>query len=155
MAEKTKKRLGEILIEDGVLTKEDLQVALDHQKKEGGVIGQILVRLGLLSEDRLVAALGKQLGIPYLPLMNYSINVESIFLLEVEFLKAHMVIPFDHDDKKVFLAVSDPLDSTFIHEIEEKLHLKAQVFIAMPSEILNTLEMAFNASSKKTMKKAS
>ncbi len=156
MTEKTKKRLGEILIEDGVLSKEDLQKALDHQKKEGGVIGQVLVRLGLLTEELLIAALGKQLGIPYLPLMNYSINMETVHLMDQIFLRTHMVLPFDQDEKKIYLAVADPLDHMIESEFESKFHLKPQIFLAMPSEIINMLDMAFNSTSaKKEIKKAS
>ena len=61
MTETQKRRLGEILIEDGCLSPENLQAALQYQKKEGGMIGQILVRLGHVNEDNLIAAIGKQL----------------------------------------------------------------------------------------------
>ena len=53
MAEIIKKRLGEILIEDGILTQENLAEALSQQKKEGGLIGQILIRQGYIAEDDL------------------------------------------------------------------------------------------------------
>lgn len=154
MGEKTKKRLGEILVEDGILSKEDLQSALEHQKTEGGMIGQVLVRLGLISEEMLIAALGKQLGIPYLPLMNYSINMDTVHLMDEKFVRTHMVIPFDQDDKRIYLALSDPLDGAAVTEIEEKLHLKPQVFLATPTEIMNMLDVAFSQSSKKELKKA-
>ena len=156
MVEKTKKRLlGEILIEDGILSKDDLQKALDYQSTEGGMIGQILVRIGLLTEEALIAALGKQLCMPYLPIANYSINMETVHLLDEKFCRAHTVMVFDQDERHVFIATADPLDTTGLEEIEKKIHLKPQIFLATPMEILNMLDVAFNASSgKKELKKA-
>ncbi len=156
MIEKTKKRIGELLIEDGILSKEGLQSALEHQKTEGGMIGQVLVRLGLITEENLIAALGNQLGIPYLPLTNYSMNMEAVHLLDEKFCRQHLLLAFDQDDKRIYIAVADPLNGSAITEIEEKVKLKLQVFLSTATDILGMLDVAFHASSTKpAMKKAS
>ena len=155
MREKYKKRLGEILVEDGVITPESVTEALDHQKKEGGMIGQILIRLGYITEENLLAALGKQLNIPYIPLMNYSINSEAIKRFSDEYCRKNMVVCFDEDEKRIYLAVSDPLNVQVIDDIEKETKKRAQVFLSMPSEIHQVLDMIFNmGSSKKEIKKA-
>jgi hypothetical protein len=143
MRERSKRRLGEILIEDGVMTQENLEEALIQQKKDGGVIGQILVRLGYVTEENLIAALCKQLTIPYLPLTNYSVNTDVVRSFRYDFCKQNMVIAFDRDDKYVFVSTADPLNDIALDVIEKESGRMAQIFISTPTEILNMLELAF------------
>ncbi len=154
MIQRAKKRLGEILVESEILAPEHLDEALQHQRKEGGLIGQILIRLGYISEDDLVAALSRQLHIPYLPLANYSVNMEAVHILDEEFCRRNMAIIFDQDEKRTFMAMADPLNDTTIEEVGKRIRLKLQVFISTPTEIFNMLELAFSSNAKKAMKKA-
>ena len=155
MKERLKKRIGEILVEDGVISPEHISEALEHQKKEGGMIGQILIKLGYLSEETLLAALGKQLNIPYIPLMNYSINLDAVKRFPEEFLRKNLLLIFDEDEKRSFVAMSDPLNMMALDEIEKQTKLKLQVFISTPTEIMNVIDMAFSSgSSIKNLKKA-
>lgn len=154
MREKPKKRLGEILVESEVLSPQNLEEALVHQKKEGGLIGQILIRLGYVAEEDVAAALSRQLGIPYLMLANYSINLEAAQKFDEEFCRKNFVIVFDEAEKKVFAAVGDPLNEAALEEIEKRTGLKLQLFLSTPSEIFNMLELVFSANAKKAMKKA-
>lgn len=155
MREKYKKRLGEILVEDGIITPESVTEALDNQKKEGGMIGQILIRLGYITEENLLAALGKQLNIPYMPLMNYSINAEAVKLFPDDLCRKNMMICFDEDDKRFYLAVADPLNVQIIDDAEKQVRKRAQVFLSTPSEIHQVLDMIYSSRSlKKDMKKA-
>ncbi len=148
-----KKRLGEILIEDGILTQENLLEALNQQKKEGGLIGQILIRLGYISEDSLVAAVAAQIKMPYLPLANYSINEDSVRLLPKEFCVKNQLILFDASEKNVFIAMGDPLNETAVEEIKKKLGLIPQVFISTATEVLSMLDMLFAKTSNSDVKK--
>jgi type IV pilus assembly protein PilB len=154
MTERPKKRLGEILIEDGRLTRESLEEALNHQKKEGGLIGQILIRLGYVSEEDVVAAVGKQLKIPYLPLANYSVNMEIMQKFPEEFCRRNGVVAFDQDGQKLFVTTSDPMNDGMIEELQKKWNLKIQLFISTPTEIFNMLDLVFNTrNAKKEIKK--
>ncbi len=154
MRDKSKKRLGEILIESEVLTPENLEEALVHQKKEGGLIGQILIRLGYVAEEDVAAALSRQLEIPYIPLANYAINMDAAQKLEEDFCRRNYVVVFDEQEKKIFAAVGDPLSDSVLDEIEKRSGLNLQLFISTPTEILNMLELIFSANAKKAMKKA-
>jgi hypothetical protein len=143
MRERSKRRLGEILIEDGVLTQENLEEALIQQKKDGGVIGQILIRLGYVTEENLIAALCKQLTIPYLPLTNYAVNTEVSRAFRYDFCKQNMLVAFDRDDKYIFIATADPLNDIALDHVEKESGRTAQIFISTPTEILNMLDLAF------------
>ncbi len=154
MRERSKKRLGELLIEAGVLTKDALEQALAYQKKEGGLIGQILLSRGLITEQSLTAALAQQLKVPFLSLEVYSVNPDAMNSLEEDFCRDHHVIAFDRDEKRISLALADPLDDATIDEVEKKTSLKAQVFISTPTEVSNALDLFFSSSPKKEFKKA-
>ncbi len=152
--DKQKKRLGEILIEEGILTKENLEEALNHQKKEGGIIGQILIKLGYISEEALVGALGKQLKIPYLSLPNYSVNADAVQQFNEELCKRNIFIAFDQDDKYIYVAMGDPLNESLAAEIEKKTQKQVQMFLSTPTEILDMLNLISGVSNLKPLKQA-
>ncbi|OQA56180.1 MAG: bacteriophage N4 adsorption protein B [Candidatus Omnitrophica bacterium ADurb.Bin277] len=139
MKEKTRKKLGEILIEDGLIKPAQLSEALEHQSRQGGLIGQILIDKGFIDEDDLGSALGKQFRIPYIPLSRYSLNPETAELLEADFCNQNLAVAFDVDAKRVFLAMSNPLDQEVIQEVKKKTRRDPQIFISRISEILNAI----------------
>ncbi len=148
MSETIKKRLGEILIEDGVLSKENLDEALNQQKKEGGLIGQLLIRLGYISEEDLIAAVGRQLRVPYIALANYSVNPDSCRLLTEEFCRKNQLMAIDHNDRQIVIATGDPLNETAVDDTEKKTGLKPQVFLSTPTEIMSMLDLVFTTAAK-------
>ena len=150
-----KKRIGEILVEDGILSKESLEDALNQQKKSGGLLGQILIQMGYVSEEELTAAIGKQLKVPYLPLPNYSINANAAHKFGEDFCRRNLLMAFDHDEKNIYVSAVCPIEDTIISEIEKISGLKAQIFMSMPSEILSMLDLMFRSNYlRKETKKA-
>lgn len=141
-------------MDDGLLTRENLQEALEHQKNQGGLIGQIFIQLGYVSEEGLVAALGRQLKIPYIPLAQYAVNMEAARMVDEAFCRKHNLIIYDADDVKVSLAVSDPLNDSYLKELQGKVSLRPNVFISTPTEITELLDLAF-AKEREDNKKAS
>lgn len=152
MVERQKKRIGEILIEEGILSKENVEEALAQQKQQGGLIGQILLRMGYLTEDQLVSVLCKQLDVPFMPLASYSVDLEAARRLDETFCRRYLLLAFDQDDRHIFLAVADPLHDSAIAEVEKKTGLKPQVFAAIPTDISRTLDLAFNTTGPKNKK---
>lgn len=141
--------IGEILLEDGVLSSENLQEALDYQKKHGGLIGQVLISLGYISEEKLVAAICRQLQVPYLPLLNYSIDMDVVKKFEEDVCRRHMFIAIDEDEKRIFVAISDPLNSYAIEEIEKQTKNQIQLFVSTTHEIVQMLDLAFSTGKTK------
>ncbi|MBI3306210.1 MAG: hypothetical protein HYZ84_00180 [Candidatus Omnitrophica bacterium] len=143
-----------MLIEDGILSREHLQEALDYQKVHGGLIGQILIAHGYIREENLVAALGRQLNIPYLPIAQYSINPESAALMDPNFCRKNLLYLFDHDERHVFVAMADPLNNFAVEEVENQLKRKAQVFLSTQTEIFTVLDSHAAQTYKNEIKKA-
>ena len=153
MEEKPRKRIGELLIEDGALSREQLNEALEVQKKHGGLIGQILISHGYITEENLTAALGRQLDIPYLSVAHYALNLDAVGLMHDDFCRRNFLLIFDQDDHRVFVAIADPLNHIALQEIEKQVKKQQQIFISTPTEIITALDkIAIGA--KKEMKKA-
>lgn len=154
MKPKQRKRLGEILIEDGVITQETLEESLEWQRNNGGLIGQILIQLGYVTEEQIVAVLGRQLRIPYMPLANYGVNMDAVHLLDESVCRKNVLVVFDYDARHIFIALSDPLNSLAVEELRQRTKLKPQVFISSPTEIVNMLDLAFSQRHAGAQKKA-
>lgn len=111
------RRLGEYLIEQGVLSPRQLQEALRSQRIFGGSLGTHLVELGLVTEDRLVDALASIHGIqPVRRAEVLSALPEVVALLSPDFAKRHRAIPFRVDGDDLHLAIQNPADSLAVHE---------------------------------------
>lgn len=130
-----KKLIGEILIEEGFLDPKSLEEALKIQKKEGGLIGEILIRRGWISEEELAIGLCKQLSLPFIRLANYDVNPHAVKLVPKEMAARYLFFPFELDQDTLSLAMADPVDLAAIEEVEKKVPLRVQVFLAPLSEI--------------------
>ena len=137
------KQLGELLIERGVITKEQLDKALAVQKAEGGLIGQILVKLGFTSEEEIAQALTAQFGFPYLPLKNYEIGKEVIKLVPENVARQYCLIPVDRIGNALTIAMSNPLNVQAQEDIELITKCKVQVFVSTMTDINQAIDRSY------------
>ena len=147
MSSKVRRKIGEILIEDGLLSKAQLEEALAYQHDNGGLIGRILVDRKLVDEESLISALGRQSKVPYIPLKNYSINPDMADLLKADFCHENTIVAFDCDHKKVYIATADPLSDGMIEKIQTMTGRIPQVFLSRISEILNAIYFIYHGAS--------
>lgn len=135
-----KKKLGEILIERKVITREQLDEALKEQGKNGGMLSQYLVKLGYVREEDIVGCLVVQYGFPYLPLANYEIDHGSIERVPEGLARKYCLIPIDNISSVLTVVMANPLDTDAISELEGLTGCKVQVFIGATSEISQAIE---------------
>ena len=135
-----RRRIGAILIEDGAITQDQLDQALDLQKTIPKPIGEVLISQGIINPVQLASALGRQLKIPYIPLLKYSCNPEAIKWVGKNFCEKYMVVPFDGDEKYFYMSVANPLDRNPIDTLQALIRKKIFTFIATPEEITKTIE---------------
>lgn len=137
------KQLGELLIERGVIAKEQLEKALATQKEEGGLIGQILVKLGFTTEEEIAQALTAQFGFPYLPLKNYEIGKEVIQLVPENVARQYCLIPVDRIGNALTIAMSNPLNVQAQEDIELITKCKVQVFVSTMTDITQAIDRCY------------
>lgn len=116
-----KKRLGELLLESGLISTEKLNHALKMQQNSGEKLGRVLISLGLINMDRLIEFLGKQHGVKSLDLCNELIDKNVIGLIPEHIAKKHKVIPVKFKSKgklkKLVVAMVNPSDFGAIDNI--------------------------------------
>ena len=138
-----RKRLGEILIQAGVLDETKLRVALNEQRRWGGPLGRILVDMKLCSEDAMVQALSQQLNFPTVSLDQLRIKGEILDLLPAELAEQHSTIPFNVQGKFLDVAMADPTNLGIIDELRIRTRLNVRPYLAGPKAIERALARCY------------
>src|SRR3970040_2553134 len=102
------RRLGDLLVNEGLITQEKLQRAVVEQKGSNRNLGSILLRLGLIQEDQLIGFLSRQYGIPSITLSQLDIDPEVVKLVPAQIAKKYEVLPVKRTGNALTLAMADP-----------------------------------------------
>ncbi|MBP7217190.1 MAG: PilZ domain-containing protein [Candidatus Omnitrophica bacterium] len=130
-----RKKIGELLLERKVITKQQLEQALQIQKEKGGFISQHLIVLGFTTEIEIANCLSSQYGFPYLPLTNYIIPAETLNTVPLKFIKVYSIIPVDKIGNLLTIAMADPLNDGVIEMLKQITNCDVEVFISTYGEI--------------------
>jgi type IV pilus assembly protein PilB len=112
-----RKRLGDILVETGMISEAQLKEALEEQKKVKMKLGDVLLKKGIINEQQLIEILEFQLGIPHVSLYRYKLDSALSSLLSEDIAKRYQVVPLKRDGDKLTVAMVDPLDYFAIDEM--------------------------------------
>src|SRR3989338_3642207 len=139
------KQLGELLVDCNLITTQQLDEALALQKEKGGLVGQILVSLNYVSEEAIAQALTAQYGFPYLPLAGYEIDSEVTKIIPEHVAKQYGLIAVDRVGSILTVAMSNPLNTQAIEDVEMITHYKVQVFVTTSSDVANAIKNIYKA----------
>jgi type IV pilus assembly protein PilB len=142
----TSKHLGELLIERGVVDKEQIATAINYQKKNGGLFGEVLVNLKFATEEDIAQALTAQYGFPYLPLSNYEIDQDVINSVPENICRQFCLIPIDKIGKSLTLAMADPLNVQAAEDVELITGCTVQTFVGTASDIKQSIDKYYKKS---------
>ncbi len=134
------KKLGELLVKENLITPEQLQKALEEQKKHGGRLGTHLTRLGFINEEELTKFLSKQYGVPAVNLKEIEIDPEVIKLLPKEMAKKYNVIPINRTGSTLIVAMSDPSNIFAIDDIKFHTGYNVEAVVAPEKEIIEAIQ---------------
>ena len=138
--EKKAPLIGEILVKRNLITRKQLEEALEIQKKEQGFVGEILVKLGYLEEKDIVVALIVQCGLPYIAITKYEIPTDVLMLLPVEMVKKHQIVPLDRVGNILSVVMANPLIDAAQEELERTTNCRIATFISTKSEIQEAIK---------------
>jgi len=139
-------QLGELLIEENLITFEQLEAALKYQSKNGGRLGSILIHLGYVDDDDITLILSKKYGVPSIDLDSFDIEVSIIKILPIEVARKYMVVPLSLVGKTLTVASADPANIVAMSEIEFTTGFKIESVVATEGSILGALEKYYGAS---------
>ncbi len=127
--------IGEILVQKGIITVEQLEGGLLEQKKNGDSICTALVKLGFASEESIFSALSGQLGIPYVNLKEKVLDPAVIKRISAKFAAHYKIIPVDCEDETLVVAMADPLDVRTLDDLRLVLGMEVKGVLASELEI--------------------
>jgi len=139
----TKKRLGELLLHEGLISEEQLEGGLEEQKQTGELIGEILVRKGHVNESDVARTISTQFSFPYLAVSHYYIAPEMRDLFTLERLEKNCFVPIDRFGDVLAIVIAGLLDQDVIDEIEKETSSSIQVYVGKVSEVKQTIKEKF------------
>src|SRR5262249_52940615 len=146
----TTKKLGDLLIEAGAITPEQLDKALEVKATAAasgkGVrkrLGKILVELGFLTEDRMTRTLAVRLNVPFVELRDMTIPEAAIQHVAREVAERDILIPYSVSGRKLSVAMSDPLAFTVLDNLRFRSGMEVAAVLATESDILSAIERCY------------
>jgi type IV pilus assembly protein PilB len=130
-----KKRLGEILVEQGLLSQEQVQDALRLQHQSGLLFGETLVQQKLITEEKIVSVLVGQFGIPYIKPTLYNISKDLLEIFDPAMMRRFQFVPMDSVGSVLLIAIAGSLTEDVLKEIEGQTGCTLQLFLTKMSEI--------------------
>lgn len=134
-----RKKLGEMLVEAGVISEQALRMALAEQRRWGGTLGRTLIDMKAISEHELIDALSKQLALPTVNLDDMDISPTVLELVPGELAEQYSVVPFAQPMKFLDVAMADPTNVGVIDELRIRTQLNIRPYLAGPKMIERAL----------------
>jgi MSHA biogenesis protein MshE len=143
MARPEKVRLGEILVQQKLLSEEQLQLALGEQKRTGRKLGRVFIENGFVTEEQISGALAKQLNIPYVNLKFFNIKPEIVRLLPETQARRFRAIALEERNGLLLIGMADPTDLFAYDEIARIVHRNIELAVVNEGELLQTIDRLY------------
>jgi len=140
---KKKLRIGDLLMQYGIITEGQLREALTKQKVDGGKIGEVLIKLGFVTQQNINEVLEYQLGIPFVDLEEYDINKEATKSITESLAKRHILIPIKINGDELFVAMEDPLNIFAIDDVKIFSGKEIVPMLANEQSILKAIDIHY------------
>ncbi|MDP4084549.1 MAG: ATPase, T2SS/T4P/T4SS family [Bacillota bacterium] len=139
----TRKRLGDLLVEAGLISDEQLQSAL-KEKGENQRLGDALLQRGFITEQQLIEVLEFQLGIPHISLYRYPFDTKLFSLISKDMARRNLIIPLRREENRLFVAMADPMDFFVIDDLRLSTGFQIETAIATKDDILRAINKYYN-----------
>jgi MSHA biogenesis protein MshE len=143
-------RIGDLLVENKVISESQLQAALAEQKRSGHKLGHTLIELGFIDEQRLLDFLSQQLQIPFIDLTSFSLKPDVIKQLSETIARRYRVILLEVRDKDVLVGMADPTDLFAYDELGHALKKRIRQAVVRESDLLDALDRMYRRSNELT-----
>jgi type IV pilus assembly protein PilB len=140
IAKLIRKKLGEVLVDEGLLKEDQVQEALKRQRDTGEGFADILVSMGHVSEVDIARTLVKQSGLPFIDASKYRINRDGVQVVPVEFMWLNQFIVLDKIGKILLVAISGVMSTEIFEKLEKMSGSQIFVYISTSSQIQEALE---------------
>jgi type IV pilus assembly protein PilB len=136
----TKKRLGELLISEGLVNEEQINEALKRQQETGGLLGEVLIALGYVTEIDIARTITTQFGLPYIDASRYFVAKEVAALLPEDEMRRNQYVPLDKIGNILTLAVCGLLNEKTFEDIEKRTGCVIQLYVSTVSQVARAMD---------------
>ena len=143
MARPEKIRLGDLLIQQKLITTEQLHFALDEQKRNGRKLGRVLADNGFITEEQISESLASQLNIPYINLKNHNLNLELVRQLPESMARRFRALPLEEHKGGLLVGMADPTDLQAFDELGQTLKRSIDIAVVTEGQLLETIERVY------------
>ena len=143
-----RKRLGQMLVEAGLLSNEDAEQAAREAAEAGRKLGDYVVEKGLVTADALAMTLSLQFGIRFLDLLRVDIQQEALRLVPAEYCREQVLIPVESDGRSLLVAMADPGNMRLVEDLRSMTGLEIRTAVGIPEEIRRAINMRYRVSSE-------
>lgn len=134
-----RRQLGDILIEKGLITEDQLEEALARQRQGGESLGRVLVKAGFISEANLLQVLAEQLGLEFVDLSEYNIDLGAVAMVPESVAKRNSIVPIGFDNSKLVVATSNPTDVFIFDDLRMMTGFEIKPVVSTKEDILNVI----------------
>lgn len=153
--QREKRRLGDILLQAGMISPDQLAAAIEAQKQTKERLGKVLIQLGFISEDNLIKTLAHQLKINYVNLKEEKLDPHLAQLIPDQVARRHLVVPLARMGQVLLVAMADPLNIFALDDLAFKTGLEIEPVIASEKDILYALDHLYGSSLVERLESAS
>jgi len=140
MDERLNKPIGQILLENGFLTEEELNHGLNRHREAGKLLGQVLIELGFVKEEDVLSAYSLQQGIPYFRLDGLDMSNRLLNRVPIRAALKLKFLPIKEEGERLTIAMANPKDSHLIDDLETFLDCKVEPVLSSEKEIINIIK---------------
>jgi MSHA biogenesis protein MshE len=140
MNPKTKIRLGDLLVQQGIITEQQLMQTLATQKESGRKLGYVLIEQGFVTEAQLVSFLSQHLKVPLVDISQYNLSVSAVNKLPEVQARRHRALVLDDKGDHFLVGMSDPADLAGIDVLSGLLHKPIKVAVVSDSQLLDAYD---------------
>ena len=150
MARPEKVRIGNLLVQEKLISQEQLSLALEQQKRSGRKLGRVLIENGFATEEGISETLAKQLKIPYLNLKYYNINLQVARMLPEMQARRFRALLLEDKGNAYLVAMADPTDLFAFDEIVRLLKRDIELVLVNENQVLETIDRIYRRTEKMT-----
>lgn len=139
--------LGELLLQDNLITQDQLDYALKVQKSRGKRLGDMLIELGYVREEDITKSLSKRLNVGYVDLSVFKIQTTALDLLPKKYVEENNIIPIENNDKMVVIATNDPMNFYLMDDIMLRTGYSVKFVLAVKTGIERAIDQYYGSDS--------
>src|SRR5512136_2203119 len=138
-------KLGELLLKENMITPQQLQEALAHQKVSGGKLGKALITLGHVRDDEITSLLSRQYGVPSINLDQFEVDPAIVKIIPAETAKKYQILPLSRSGATLTIAMADPTNVFAMDDIKFMTGYNVEPVVASEGALEDSIDRYYGS----------